>query len=61
LLDRLFEREGIYFLEVRESNRPAQELYSRFGFQAVGKRPKYYRRPMESAIVMKMKRVLTVE
>ena len=30
-------------LEVRASNRPAQELYSRLGFHAVGRRKCYYR------------------
>jgi ribosomal-protein-alanine N-acetyltransferase len=29
-------------LEVRESNRPALALYSKFGFTALGRRPRYY-------------------
>ncbi|MEP7379658.1 MAG: ribosomal protein S18-alanine N-acetyltransferase, partial [Chloroflexota bacterium] len=29
-------------LEVRLSNRPARELYGRFGFKPVGVRPRYY-------------------
>jgi ribosomal-protein-alanine N-acetyltransferase len=31
------------FLEVRESNLPARQLYERTGFRAVGVRPGYYR------------------
>lgn len=30
------------WLEVHEANRPARQLYEAFGFQLVGKRPKYY-------------------
>lgn len=40
------------FLEVRESNRAARELYERVGFQVVRLRPNYYDSPMEHAIVM---------
>lgn len=39
-------------LEVRESNLPAINLYEKFGFFAVGKRPRYYLKPMEDAIIM---------
>ncbi len=42
------------FLEVRESNTGAQELYRAMGFVEIGRRPKYYQVPEESAIVMKM-------
>lgn len=45
-----------FFLEVRESNMAAQALYRRFGFIEVGRRAGYYRSPMETAIVMKMKK-----
>lgn len=41
------------FLEVRESNAPARALYAGFGFDAVGRRPRYYRRPVEDAIVLR--------
>ena len=37
-------------LEVRPSNRAARRLYHRFGFEAVGLRPRYY--PDEDALVM---------
>ncbi len=39
-------------LEVRESNLPAISLYEKFGFAAVGKRPRFYTSPVETAIVM---------
>ena len=40
------------FLEVRESNKAAQELYISYGFKAVAKRDAYYRYPRENAIIM---------
>lgn len=39
------------FLEVRASNAPAIALYERAGFRAVGRRPDYYQRPLEDAIL----------
>jgi ribosomal-protein-alanine N-acetyltransferase len=39
-------------LEVRMSNKPAQELYRRFGFAPVGVRKGYYAETNEDAIVM---------
>lgn len=39
-------------LEVRESNLPAINLYEKFGFISVGKRPRYYLKPVEDAIIM---------
>jgi ribosomal-protein-alanine N-acetyltransferase len=39
-------------LEVRASNRIAQELYRKYGFQVVGRRPKYYSSDGEDAIIM---------
>jgi ribosomal-protein-alanine N-acetyltransferase len=50
-----FGRRGVVsaFLEVRESNLPAQQLYESFGFAAVGRRPRYYQRPMEDAVVLR--------
>lgn len=39
-------------LEVRLSNKGAQELYRRFGFAPVGVRRAYYQQPEEDAIVM---------
>ncbi len=45
---------GITFvtLEVRESNAPAIALYEKFGFVTVGKRPRFYTEPVETALVM---------
>ncbi|WMJ76710.1 MULTISPECIES: ribosomal protein S18-alanine N-acetyltransferase [unclassified Sedimentibacter] len=39
-------------LEVRETNIPAINLYEKFGFVSVGKRPRYYSKPIEDAIIM---------
>ena len=39
-------------LEVRASNRGAQDLYRRFGFEPVGLRPGYYADDGEDAVVM---------
>lgn len=41
------------FLEVRASNAAAIKLYSSSGFEAVGRRVRYYARPIEDAIVMR--------
>jgi ribosomal-protein-alanine N-acetyltransferase len=39
-------------LEVRVSNIPAINLYKKFGFFSVGKRPNYYTKPAEDALIM---------
>jgi [ribosomal protein S18]-alanine N-acetyltransferase len=39
-------------LEVRLNNLPAQRLYRRFGFEVVGRRPRYYRDNNEDALIM---------
>ena len=39
------------FLEVRASNVAAIALYEEVGFRAVGRRPGYYQRPPEDAIL----------
>lgn len=39
-------------LEVRESNIPAQKLYEKFGFSAIGVRKNFYTEPRENAVVM---------
>lgn len=41
------------FLEVRESNVAARALYNRFSFAEVSRRAKYYRRPVEDAILLR--------
>jgi polysaccharide biosynthesis protein PslH len=44
------------FLEVRESNTPARNLYTKLGFTVVGERREYYENPVESALVMRLSR-----
>jgi ribosomal-protein-alanine N-acetyltransferase len=39
-------------LEVRETNEAAQALYRSFGFEVVGRRPRYYTDDSEDALVM---------
>ncbi len=55
LLRQELQSGAMYFLEVRESNSPAQALYRKFGFVEISRRKKYYRNPTETAIVMQMK------
>lgn len=43
------------FLEVRESNLAAQEMYRKFGYEVVGRRRRYYRDNDEDAILMVLK------
>jgi len=40
------------FLEVRPSNRGAIAFYERFHFEVLYRRPRYYRQPVEDALVM---------
>lgn len=40
-------------LEVRASNTPAIALYRKLGFIQVGKRPNYYRKPREDALILR--------
>lgn len=45
------------FLEVAQSNQAARALYTRMGFEVVGKRPNYYRHEdgsQEAALMMKL-------
>ena len=49
----LSEHPGEHFLEVRESNHPARNLYEHLGFREVGVRPGYYENPPEPGIVMR--------
>jgi ribosomal-protein-alanine N-acetyltransferase len=55
LLERLFEELedeiGDYTLEVRAGNLPAIRLYESFGFTAEGRRPGFYDRPREDALI----------
>jgi ribosomal-protein-alanine N-acetyltransferase len=51
---RYMSKEGAVtsFLEVRESNTAAQEMYGKFGYEAVGRRKRYYKDTDEDAILM---------
>jgi ribosomal-protein-alanine N-acetyltransferase len=40
------------YLEVRASNGPAIALYTRYGFTECGRRARYYRDPIEDAVVL---------
>ena len=42
------------FLEVREHNVGAQEMYRKFGYEVSGRRPRYYRDNNEDAILMNL-------
>lgn len=46
----------IWNLDVREHNLPAVGLYRKFGFEAIGRRKRYYHHPEEDAILMQMRR-----
>lgn len=41
------------YLEVRDSNAAARALYASRGFVQIGRRRRYYRRPVEDALVMR--------
>ena len=43
---------NVVTLEVRASNEIAQELYEKYGFRVVGRRPRYYSSDGEDAIIM---------
>lgn len=58
LLDAALEealRQGAaqVFLEVRSSNLRARQLYESRGFIEIGRRRRYYRRPVEDAVVLR--------
>lgn len=57
LLERIIAKlgdEGVrsVYLEVRESNRAARAMYEAAGFAGVGVRRRYYRQPVEDALVL---------
>jgi [ribosomal protein S18]-alanine N-acetyltransferase len=55
LLKSLDEGARSSFLEVRESNVAAQEMYLKFGYEKMGRRKRYYRDNDEDAILMYLK------
>jgi [ribosomal protein S18]-alanine N-acetyltransferase len=50
----LAEARVTWFLEVRESNAAAINLYKTLGFVVSGRRADYYQEPSEAAIVMRV-------
>ncbi|MBQ1217468.1 MAG: ribosomal protein S18-alanine N-acetyltransferase [Clostridia bacterium] len=42
----------IAYLEVRESNLAAQRLYEKCGFTVIGRRKRFYEKPVEDALAM---------
>jgi ribosomal-protein-alanine N-acetyltransferase len=51
---------NVVTLEVRASNEIAQELYKKYGFRVVGRRPKYYSSDGEDAIIMSTDNITSV-
>ena len=49
------ERRGcvVLYLEVRESNAAARQLYASRGFEDAGRRRGYYQRPVEDALLLR--------
>lgn len=50
------QKNGItgIFLEVRESNSAARSLYAECGFEEIGSRKRFYRAPVEDAVLMRL-------
>jgi [ribosomal protein S18]-alanine N-acetyltransferase len=56
VVDRVRARGAMEcYLEVRESNQEAQSVYRHRGFAVVGRRARYYSRPTEDALVMRLR------
>ncbi len=53
LSEALARGAAAVYLEVRDSNDRARRLYQSSGFEEVGRRRRYYRRPVEDAIVLR--------
>lgn len=54
LCDTLVEKECcLLTLEVRVTNLPAQALYRKLGFEEIGRRPRYYEKPREDALIFR--------
>ncbi len=53
LMKAAFDTEKSVYLEVRESNLPAINLYKKLGFTEYARRRDYYDNPMEDAIMMR--------
>lgn len=53
LIFELEEDSHCLLLEVRQSNEGAIALYQGLGFRQVGRRPNYYKRPTEDALILR--------
>ena len=54
LIDHLHENKAhCLTLEVRASNAAAISMYFDLGFEEVGRRPKYYAKPVEDALILR--------
>ncbi|MBQ8185217.1 MAG: ribosomal protein S18-alanine N-acetyltransferase [Lachnospiraceae bacterium] len=62
-LMRLGEKQGAfaYTLEVRVSNAPAIRLYESLGFESLGIRKNFYEKPVEDAMIMWRKWMVSEE
>jgi ribosomal-protein-alanine N-acetyltransferase len=56
LLEEVLSDRDVFFLEVRMSNRLAQKLYHKYGFENVGIRQGYYSDNGEDAYIMRRNR-----
>jgi ribosomal-protein-alanine N-acetyltransferase len=56
LLEHLKDYGTVIFLEVRETNQRAKQLYLKAGFYQTGLRKKYYQEPEENAILMEWRK-----
>jgi len=54
------QRTEEVFLEVRSSNLTARQLYESRGFSEVGRRRRYYRLPVEDAVILRWTEPATV-
>lgn len=62
LMDQMVEfsrKKNVHtiYLEVRESNIKARNLYKSYGFSEEGIRKNYYRHPCENAVIMRTRRI----
>lgn len=55
------EGAQLAFLEVREGNIAAQNLYFKYGFEVTGRRPKYYKDNNEDALLMTLDHLNALE